>query len=156
VNRVALLLLPFVAACASLRGGGASGGAESPNAAIQQFLTAARRKDLTAMANVWGTENGPASKTMAQKELERRELIMIQCLAHEQATLGASTPGEAGRLRIPVTLTLLTLKATPAFTVVRGPGGRWYVWDLELDQLRDRGFCGASTGMPSPPAGGTR
>ena len=151
MKRVALLLLPFAAACASLPGGGAGTGAESPNAAIQQFLAAARRKDLTAMATVWGTEKGPASQTMSQRELERRELIMIQCLPHEQATLGTPAPSEAGRLRIPVELTLLTRKATPVFTVVRGPKDRWYVENLEIDQLRDQGFCGAATASPAPP-----
>jgi hypothetical protein len=148
VKRVALLLLPVFAACSSLPGGGAGTGAESPNAAIQQFLAASKRKDLTAMANVWGTDKGPASKSMSQKELERRELIMIQCLAHEQVKIGAPAPGEAGRLRIPVELTLVTLKATPAFTVVKGPANRWYVENLELDQLRDRGFCGATNAPP--------
>ncbi|HEY3285975.1 MAG TPA: hypothetical protein VGJ96_02525 [Gemmatimonadaceae bacterium] len=148
MKRVALLLLPVLAACSSLPGGGSGTGAESPNAAIQQFLAASQRKDLTAMGNVWGTDKGPASTSMSQKELERRELIMIQCLAHEQVALGAPTPGEAGRLRIPVTLTLLTLKATPLFTVVKGPANRWYVENLELDQLRDHGFCGASNTPP--------
>ena len=152
MNRVALLpLLIVLAACSSVQGGGAGTGAESPNAAIQQFLAAARSKNLPAMAAIWGTEKGPASASMNQKELERRELIMIQCLAHEQATPGTPAPGEAGRLRIPVELTLVTLKATPHFTVVRGPGGRWYVENLDIDQLRDRGFCGASV---TPPAGG--
>jgi hypothetical protein len=156
VKRVALLLIPIAAACASLSGGGAGAGAESPTAAIQQFLAAARAKNLAAMANVWGTDKGPASKTIAQKELERRELIMIQCLSHEQATIGASSPGEAGRLRFPVTLTLVTLKATPQFTVVRGPDDRWFVENLELDQLRDGGFCGATGRMPSPASGSPR
>ncbi|MDP1891009.1 MAG: hypothetical protein Q8K55_08970 [Gemmatimonadaceae bacterium] len=151
MKRVALLLLPFAAACASLPGGGADTGAESPNAAIQQFLAATRRKDLTAMASVWGTEKGPASKNMSQQELERRELIMIQCLPHDQATLGAPAPSEAGRLRIPVDLTLLALKAKPVFTVVRGPKDRWYVENFEIDQLRDQGFCGAATASPAPP-----
>ena len=153
MKRVALLLLSFAAACASLPGGGAGTGAESPSAAIQQFLSAAQRKDLTAMANVWGTEKGPASQTMNQRELERRELIMIQCLPHEQATLGTPAPSEAGRLRIPVELTLLTRKAKPIFTVVRGPKDRWYVENLEIDQLRDQGFCGAASAPPAPPPG---
>lgn len=155
MKRVTLLLLPFAAACASLSGGGAGAGtgAESPSAAIQQFLAAARRKDLTAMATVWGTEKGPASQSMSQRELERRELIMIQCLPHEQATLGTPAPSEAGRLRIPVELTLLTRKAKPTFTVVRGPKDRWYVENLEIDQLRDQGFCGSATASPQPPPG---
>ena len=155
MKRVALLL-PFAAACASLSGGGAGTGAASPSAAIQQFLSASQRKDLTAMANVWGTEKGPASQNLNQRELERRELIMIQCLPHEQATLGAPAPSEAGRLRIPVELTLLTRKAKPIFTVVRGPKDRWYVENLEIDQLRDQGFCGAASAPPPGPPPGPR
>lgn len=153
MKRVAVLLLPFAAACASLSGGGSGTGADSPSAAIQQFLAAAKRKDLPAMANVWGTERGPASKNMDKKELERRELIMMQCLSHEKATLGASAQSEGGRLRIPVELTNVTLKAKPAFTVVRGPSNRWYVENLEIDHLRDQGFCGSSQ---TPPTGGGR
>ncbi len=149
MKRLALLLLPAAAACASLSGGGAGTGADSPNAAIQQFLAAAQRKDLPAMAALWGTEKGPASKTMDKKELDRRELIMIQCLPHEKATLGKSSPSEAGRLKFPVELTLLTRKATPAFTAVQGPGKRWYVENFEIDQLRDQGFCGATAAPPS-------
>lgn len=148
MKRVALLL-PLVAACATLSGGGSDTGAATPNAAIQQFLSAAKRKDLPAMAAVWGTNKGPARASIDKRELERRELIMMQCLAHEQVTIGTPSPGEAGRLRIPVELTLLTIKATPQFTVVPGPNNRWYVENLDIDHLRDRGFCGASTAPPS-------
>lgn len=149
VKRAVLLLLSCATACASVPTGSAGAGADSPSAAIQQFLAASSRKDLSAMALVWGTEKGPASKNLAQRELERRELIMIQCLSHEKVTLGPSAPGEAGRLRIPVELTSGTRKATPYFTVVRGPQRRWYVENLDIDQLRDQGFCGASSPAPA-------
>ena len=156
MKRAALLFLPIAIACASLPGPGADTGAESPNAAIQQFLAAARAKNLHAMGSVWGTEKGPASKTIGTKELERRELIMIQCLPHEKATLGASSESEAGRLRVPVELTATMRKANLAFTVVRGPHQRWYVENLEIDQLRDQGFCGATQRQPAPPSQSTR
>lgn len=152
MKRVALLLLPVVAACTSLPLIGSATGAESPGGAIQQFLAAAQRKDLEAMAKVWGTDNGPASKTLSTRELERRELIMIQCLPHEKATIGVTTPGEAGRLRVVVELTAPLRSAKPVFTVVKGPAGRWYVENLEIDQLRDQGFCGASSTQAPPPA----
>lgn len=151
MKRVALLLLPIAAACASLSGGGLDVGASSPATAIQQFLGAAKRQDLTAMSNVWGTASGPARKSIPQKELERREFIMMKCLAHEKASLGTASPGEGGRLRVPVELTMVTKTAKPVFTVVRGPHDRWFVENLELDQLRDQGFCSSST---APPGGG--
>lgn len=103
------------------------------------------------MGNVWGTEKGPASKTIATKELERRELIMIQCLPHEKATLGASTPSEGGRLKVLVELTATMRKASLHFTVVQGPHKRWFVENLEIDQLRDQGFCGATQPQSAMP-----
>jgi hypothetical protein len=151
VKRVALLLLlSSLVAGASRSARGQESGAPSPNAAIEQFLAAAKSKDLAAMAAVWGTAKGPASKSMNKKELERREFIMIECLPHEKATLGPSGPGEGGRLRIPVELVLLNHRATPAFTVVLGPKKRWYVENLEIDQLRDQGFCGAASSAHKP------
>lgn len=149
MKRVALLLLPLAAACATLRGG-SSTGADSPTAAITRFLDAAKQKNLAAMETVWGTEKGVAAKSMSRKELERRELIMMQCLHHEKATLGASGPSEGGRLRIPVEMTMGTKRATPAFTVARGPENRWYVENFDIDQLRDQGFCALPPAAPKP------
>jgi hypothetical protein len=149
VKRVALFLLPLAAACASLRGG-SEGGAASPTAAIERFLDAAKRRDLAAMEQVWGTDKGLAGKSMNRKELERRELIMMQCLHHEKSSLGASGPSEGGRLRIPVQVTLGDRRATPMFTVIRGPGSRWYVENFEIDQLRDQGFCNLPAATQKP------
>ena len=145
MKRIALLFL-LLAVAPRLQ----AQGADSPNAAIQEFLTAAQKKDLAAMAAVWGTDKGPSSKAMSQKELERREFIMITCLAHEKATIGQSSPGEAGRLRIPVELRMLTLSASPTFTVVRGPKKRWFVENLDMEHLRDKGFCGATSALSAP------
>jgi len=143
-------MLPLTISCASLSGAGSNSGAVSPTAAIQQFLDGARRKDLTATAAVWGTDRGPAGQSMSRQELERRELIMMQCLGHEKSTLGASSPGEGGRLKVPVQLTAGSRTASPMFTVVEGPHKRWYVENLDLDEMRNKGFCSASS-SPSRP-----
>ncbi|MEK6611492.1 MAG: hypothetical protein AABZ29_01760 [Gemmatimonadota bacterium] len=148
MKRVAVLMLSLTAACASLGGAGSSSGAPSSGAAIAQFLASANRKDLAAMAAVWGTERGPASKSMGRQELERRELIMMQCLAHEKSSLGASSPGEGGRVKVLVTLTAAPRSASPVFTTVLGPRSRWYVENLDIDELRNQGFCGATVTPP--------
>lgn len=142
-----VLLLPLAAACVTLSHGTGETGAASPHAAIEQFLAAARRHDLPAVSAVWGTPKGPASRTMRPRDLERRVLIMIQCLAHEQATLGDGAPIEGGRLRVAVALTAHHATAQPLFTVVPGPADRWYVENVDLDHLRDRGFC---AGLAAP------
>ena len=148
MKRVAVLLIPLFAACASLGGSSANSGAPSPSAAIAQFLDGANRKDLLAIAAVWGTDRGPASKSMGRQELERRELIMMQCLSHEKSSLGATSPGEGGRIKVPVTLTAATRSATPVFTVVLGPRSRWYVENFDIDEVRNQGFCGATATPP--------
>ena len=102
------------------------------------------------MSAVWGTERGPASKSMGRQELERRELIMMQCLAHEKAVVGASGPGEGGRLKVPVTLTAGSRAASPTFTVVKGPKSRWFVENFDLDQVRDQGFCTSAPPQSRP------
>lgn len=146
MTRTVLLLL-FIAAVPRL----SAQGAATPSAAIDQFLAAARTKDLSAMSAVWGTAKGPASKSMDPKELERREFIMLTCLAHEKATVRESSPGEGGRLRYVVELALAARSASPAFTVVRGPRQRWFVENFDIEHLRDRGFCGASVPPSTPP-----
>jgi len=150
VKRVAVLLLPPAFGCATLHGG-STAGADSPTTAIQRFLDAAKRKDLAAMEQVWGTEKGVASKTMSRRELERRELIMMQCLHHEKATLGAAGPSEGGRLRIPVAMSIGTKRATPMFTVSRDSGNRWFVENFDIDNLRDQGFCALPAAAPTTP-----
>lgn len=133
-----------------MSGAGSDPGAESPSAAIQQFLDGAKRKDLPAMAAVWGTERGPASQSMGRQELERRELIMMQCLGHEKVVVGTSGPGEGGRLKVSVTLTAGARSASPMFTVVKGPKNRWFVENMDIDHLRDQGFCASAPPSSKP------
>ena len=161
MKRVVVLLLPLTAACASL-GAGPEKGASSPESAIEIFLVAANRQDVTVMSSVWGTEKGPTSKSATfklldwgharrvRRDLERRELIMMMCLGHEKAVIGSSSPGEAGRRKITVQLSAANRTASPTFTAVQGPQNRWFVENFDLDQLSSKGFCRAKPAQPRP------
>lgn len=136
-----ILLLVFIGACRSVPLGSGPGGADSQTAAIERFLAAAQAKDIKTMSDVWGDESGPSRNKFATKELERRELIMVCLLQHDQSRIAPASRTEGGRFAMSVELTQGALKATSKFTVAKGPSDRWYVQDFETVPLQSKGFC---------------
>lgn len=146
----AVAALAMVAACggpqpetapAPRAGGTAAGGAASGRAAVDTFLATIRAGDLQALALIWGTSSGPARDAgFGREELEQRELIMIWCMDHDTAQVIGELPhGERGRA-YQVELTRDSRTRTTTMYTVPGPGGRWYVENVDLDpNLRD--FC---------------
>ncbi len=122
-------------------GGGGAGGAADSRSAVETFLSTVRAGDLQALALIWGTAEGPARDAgFGREELEQRELIMIWCMNHDSAQIGGELPhGERGRA-YRVDLTRGQRTRTTTMYTVPGPGGRWYVENVDLDPaLRD--FC---------------
>src|SRR5688500_10199026 len=120
-------------------------GAAAPRLAVDAFLDAVRTEDLQAMGATWGTSQGPARQTIERTELEKR-VIILQCyLQHDSYRVLNEFPGEGGRRVVRVELTRGTDKRQPSLHTIQGPGGRWYVENVELAAVRD--FCGL------PPSG---
>jgi hypothetical protein len=144
--RRAALLLIVAAACHNnpTVGGtsraGALTGADNPRAAVEGFLAAARAQDMQAMSVVWGNDKGPQRDQVERQELEKREVIMIALLRHDQSNISAPQTAPAGRLKMTVDLKQGALTASPVFTVVRGPSNRWYVEDFDTQVLQNKGF----------------
>jgi hypothetical protein len=145
------LALVFVAAGCPARFGTAATGAGSSDAAVQQFLFAAKAQDLQAMSAVWGDEQGATRDRVDRSEMEQRLMIMVCHLRHDESRIGAAANGEAGRILHRVELTQGEKKAAPLFTAVRNAqSGRWYVYDIELQALS--GWCsGMTPPKPTPP-----
>lgn len=141
-----LLLLVFIGACRQPRSG-AMTGARSSQEAVMQFLDAGRAQDLQAMSAVWGDAEAPTRERVDRQELERRLLIIVCHLRHDESRIGAASPGEAGRVMHDATLTRGDVTATLPFTTVRNRNdGRWYVENVDLRPAS--GFC-TSGGSPS-------
>lgn len=114
-------------------------GGTSAQLAVQQFLTAVRAQDIQAMSVIFGTSKGPARDNMAREELERR-LVILQCyFNHDKFRILREMPGEAGHRIVIAELTRSTVVRTPAFYVIAGPGGRFYIDNMEIAAVRD--FC---------------
>jgi hypothetical protein len=169
VKRVALVLL-VVAACRTVPVSGGVGapmsgptagatnaatvGATSPRAAVERFLSAARDQDLLTVGNLFGDEQGPARDRDDRRAFEQREVIMVCALRHDQAKITEGAASVGGKMLFSVDLVQGLLQATTKFTVVRGPGGRWFVSEFDIVTLQNKGFC-RSAGTWKQPGTGT-
>ena len=149
MKRALSLLLVLVAIMGCRRTvGGVEAGATSSDAAVQQFLFAAKAQDLQAMSAVWGNAESPVRDRADRQQLERRLLLMTCHLRHDESRIGAGTAGEAGKVLHRVDLTQGDKKASPVFTTVRNTRTRrWFVEDFDFQSLAS--FCTAGN-RPAP------
>ncbi len=149
----ALLLVLAVAGCRPNAVGSGSTGADSSQMAVVEFLNGARAQDLQAISKVWGNAESPTRDRVERQELERRLLVIICHLRHDESRIGAPQLGEAGRTIFSAELTRGTRRATVPFTTVRNTrNGRWYVEDVDLRPARE--ICNAepmNRPAPQPP-----
>ncbi len=141
-RKVAVLFL--LTACSSAtRNAGNDGqltGAAAPQLAVEEFLRAVNAKDLQAMSKVFGTNNGPARETMDRTELEKREIILACYFQHDSARVLGEMAGSQGHRDIRVELKKGNNTRQTTFYTIKGPGGRWYVDNMDIAAVRD--FCG--------------
>ncbi len=92
------------------------------------------------MSVVYGTTRGAARETIERGELEKR-LYILQCyFNHDRYRILGESPTKDEHRAVRVELTKGTLIRQPTFFVVPGPGGRWYVDNMEIAAVKD--FCG--------------
>ena len=131
-----LSLLVLAAACRSA--GGPEPGQNTSEMAVNQFVSAARAQDMQALSTVWGNADSPTRDRVEREELERRMLIIMCHLKHDESRIGAARPGEAGRTLHTVDFKKGELERSSTFTTVRNAkSNRWYVEDVDLSPLRD-------------------
>ena len=146
--KIGALLVPLAlaAGCRAVRGG-PEAGATSSQEAVVQFLAGVKSEDLQAIAAVWGNTASPTRDRVERQELERRLLIMICHLKHDESTLGVAQRGEEDRTIHRVVLTLGGRAVTVPFTLVQNTRSRrWFVEDVDLRPARE--FCRSGSATP--------
>jgi hypothetical protein len=134
------LLVACSSATQKMGSNGQLTGAASAQLAVDQFLQAVNAKDLQAMSTVFGTKDGPARETMDRTELEKREVILACYFNHDTARILGEQGGLQGHREIRVQLNKGNLSRETTFYSIKGPGGRWYVDNMDIAAVRD--FCG--------------
>lgn len=135
---IAMLLVLSAVGCRPKSVGNGSGGADTAQMAVVEFLNAARAQDLQAISAVWGNDESLTRDRVERRELERRLLIIACHLRHEESRIDAPQLGEAGRTLFTAHITRGTISADVPFTTVRNRNnGKWYVEDVDLRPARE-------------------
>jgi hypothetical protein len=129
----------FAAAAILLAACGGSGGtaavhpANTASAAVQNFMKAVSDSNLAAMAGLWGTAKGPASRTHQPADYERRISVMRSYLSHDDFRILGDVPeGSEGRHTVQVQIRRAACTWTIPFLVIQLADGTWIVNQLDL------------------------
>ena len=143
--RVAVLVMAVagfaLAGCASRGGAGAEYGtelygAESAEAAIGRFLDAARLRDYSAMARLFGTDEGPAERRWGRAETEQRMFVLASLLEPRAWELRPNpVAGAGGASRWMVDLTGMRNGAVSVPFIIVSDGNRWFVERIGTEGL---------------------
>lgn len=137
-RRLALFLLLLAgggAACGSNPGTGAPV-PQSMNESVAQFLAAVKAKDQRRMGELWGTERGPAARSMNADVLRQRLTVIQKYLDHTGYRIIEGPLLVAGRddLRTyRVELQRANCNQVLPIDVVRTRSGGWLVYDVHLE-----------------------
>ena len=138
----------LVTGCASsprpavVQGGGGTTfgpGAATSTGAVEGFLHAAQETDARAMSGYFGTRAGPTTLRDPGADVEKRMISLACYLSHDSARVLGDVPGVAdvGDRTVTVELRQRELVRQTRFTVVPGPGNRWFVQAFDIDAVSD-------------------
>lgn len=114
-------------------------GAGTPSGAVEGFLEAARATDVPTMTRLFGTSGGPITEREGAEAVEKRMRALACYLTHDTARILENVPGVGQGRAIAVELKQRELTRRTRFSVVPGPGGRWFVEQFDINTLSD--FC---------------
>lgn len=105
----------------------------SPRGSVEAFMQAVADTNLAAMASLWGTAAGPASRTRQPADYERRVAVMHAYLRNESHRI-VSDNAEAGGARhaLQVEIRRQLCSWVVPFTAVRLNDGNWIVSQVDL------------------------
>ena len=152
MRRSIVIALVLAAAC----GGGARTETPVPqsmNESIAQFLAAVKANDQKRMGELWGTERGPASRSMNADVMRQRLTVIQKYLDHTGYRIIEGpllVPGHDELRTYRVELQRASCNQVFPIDVVRTHSGGWLVYDVHLES------AGSPAGRCQPTGTGTR
>ncbi len=129
-----------------------------PAATIRAFLAAATVNNLRDMSALWGTERGPAERSIPRDDLEKRLTVMRTYLQHDSyEILPSDVPvlGRTGRRLFEVGLERRGCRPVVPFTLVPWDDG-WLVVSVDLAAAGNPAQrCSPGNRRPQRPPEGT-
>jgi hypothetical protein len=126
---------------------------QSMNESIAQFLAAVKANDHRRMGALWGTERGPAERSMNREVLRQRLTVIQKYLDHSGYRViegPLRVPGRDDLLTFRIELQRTNCNQVLPIDVIRTRSGGWLVYDVHLESAGSpAGRCQpAGTGTP--------
>jgi len=130
---------PQVSTSSSPRATGNVSGAPDARSAVQSYMTAVANQDLQAMSTMWGSKDGSVldTKSMPREEIEKREIVILCYLRHDNYRIVSDAPGPEGERVFATEITRGGMSRSTNFYVAQGPSRRWYVRSVDVEPLQD-------------------
>jgi hypothetical protein len=125
----------YWAACLLVACGGGTAPVQPANsaaAAVQGFMQAVADSNLAKMAGLWGSANGPASRTGEPPDWERRIAIMQAYLRSDGFRLTSDVPESTERRALRVEIRRETCTWSVPVVAVRTTKGSWLVNQVDI------------------------
>ncbi len=138
VSRLALLAVAIVSVSAvPLTAQSSNKGAESPSAAVEEFMRAAADSNLTRMAELFGTEKGSAEQTGHPSDYPKRMVIMQAALHDVLVRAQAETDmGKKNHRLVTAEIARGGCKVTVPIIAVKAKTG-WLIREFDLTAVWD-------------------
>lgn len=133
-----LLAMALLSACAGSAPRSGTDSSLGPALTIERFLSATNQNDLDTMAALFGTRDGPVTRTWSRKEIDDRMVLFVSVLRHTDYTIASEqiVPGrrdEATQLNVRMVIGGDTIEVP--FTLVRTNNQNWLIEEIRIDQV---------------------
>lgn len=145
----------LLAACSGGGGAQAVKPATSANEAVRSFMQAVADSNVEKMASLWGTANGPASKTKQPPDWQRRVAVMQAYLRNQSFRITSDEPEtDQNRRALQVEIKRDTCTWSVPFVAVKSRDGAWLVTQVDLAAAGNPARpCSEGAGADSAPQG---
>ena len=112
------------------------------NESVAQFLAAVKANDQKRMGELWGTERGPASRSMNADVLRQRLTVIQKYLDHTGYRIIEGpllVPGRDELRTYRIELQRASCSQVMPIDVVRTNSGGWLVYDVHLESAGSPG-----------------
>jgi hypothetical protein len=115
-------------------------------------MQAVADSNLDKMASLWGTANGPASRTGQPRDYQRRIAVMRAILRNDAFRLTSDVPESADRRALQVEIKRQACTWSVPFVAIKTGDGSWLVNQVDLTAAGNPARpCPEGTGEDSLP-----
>ena len=136
MRRFTILLLLGAIGCGGKKEPEAATPESAMQATVDGFLAAVKSNDINRMAQLWGTDKGPAAATMDATELTQRLSVIQKYLAHTGYRIveGPTSVPASPRLRTyRIELQRSNCTRVLPMDLIFSRTGSWLVYDVHLE-----------------------